>query len=107
MKAETRNREMLRAWADGASISAIAAEHGMSVSWTGRILQQMVTPLPARRRGVRRADLDADQIAREYRGGASVRALAANHEAAYGTIYRLLQGHPGVTLRQHGGRGGR
>lgn len=107
MKTETRNREMLRAWQDGMPIVDIARSNNLSLSWTGRLLRQSGAQLPDFRQGVRRVDLDADQIAWEYQDGASIRALAAGHGAAYGTIYRLLQGHPEVTLRQHGGRGAR
>jgi Mor family transcriptional regulator len=102
-RTETRNLAMLQTWQAGAPIVAIAEEYGLSLSWTGRILRQTGAQLPEIRRGVKRADLDADRIASEYRAGASIRRLADEHHTSYGTVYRTLR-QACVPLRRHGGQ---
>ena len=97
-----RNRRMLESWRRGASITEIAREHGLSLSWTGRLLRQEGAVLPEIRQGVRRK-LDADRIVREYQDGAPIQLLAKRHGAAYGTIRRLLLREQ-VQLRPHGGQ---
>ncbi|WP_020661629.1 helix-turn-helix domain-containing protein [Amycolatopsis benzoatilytica] len=102
-----RNRRMLESWRRGASITEIAREHGLSLSWTGRLLRQEGAVLPEIRRGVRRK-LDTARIVREYEAGAPMQHLAAQHSASYGTIRRLLL-RENVKIRPHGGQnaGGR
>ncbi|WP_233573763.1 helix-turn-helix domain-containing protein [Amycolatopsis panacis] len=92
---------MLNDWNQGASLSEIARAHGLSLSWTGRLLRQEGVVLPEIRQGVRRV-LDTPRIIREYRGGASIRRLADEHATSYGTIRRLLR-RENVPLRPHGG----
>jgi hypothetical protein len=94
---------MLQARQAGAPIVAITEEHGLSLSWTGRILRQAATQLPEVRRGVKRVDLDADRIAGEHRAGASMRALADEHHTSYGTVYRTLR-QAEVPLLPHRGQ---
>ncbi|WP_336156624.1 helix-turn-helix domain-containing protein [Amycolatopsis sp. VC5-11] len=98
-----RNRRMLESWRAGTPITDIAREHGLSLSWTGRLLRQEGAVLPPIRQGVRRADLPTASIIREYGKGASMQALADKHRTSYGTIRRLLLRNK-VTIRPHGGQ---
>ncbi|MCG3757362.1 helix-turn-helix domain-containing protein [Amycolatopsis sp. Poz14] len=98
-----RNRRMIESWRAGESITEIAREHGLSLSWTGRLLRQEGAVLPPIRQGVRRADLPVAEIIREYDKGASMQALADKNGASYGTIRRLLLRNK-VRIRPHGGQ---
>ncbi|WP_409186511.1 helix-turn-helix domain-containing protein [Amycolatopsis sp. VS8301801F10] len=102
-KRTERNRRMLESWRAGESITAIAREHGLSTSWTGRLLRQEGAVLPESRQGVRRTDLPVAEIIRKYKQGASIQALADENNAAYGTIRRLLLRND-VRIRPHGGQ---
>ncbi|MGW4402086.1 helix-turn-helix domain-containing protein [Amycolatopsis nivea] len=97
-----RNRRMLESWRAGASITEIAREHGLSLSWTGRLLRQEGAVLPEIRQGVRR-ELDVPRIVREYESGSTIQSIADAHHASYGTIRRLLLREK-VTIRPHGGQ---
>ncbi|MFB9931131.1 helix-turn-helix domain-containing protein [Amycolatopsis halotolerans] len=97
-----RNRRMLESWRAGASITEIAREHGLSLSWTGRLLRQEGAVLPEIRQGVRR-ELDVPRIVREYQSGSTIQSIADTHQASYGTIRRLLLREK-VTIRPHGGQ---
>lgn len=98
----SRNAQMLQAWRNGASITEIAREHGLSLSWTGRLLREEGAVLPPIRKGVRR-ELDTQAIVRAYEQGASMQALAHQHDTSYSTIRRLLLREK-VTIRPHGGQ---
>ncbi|WP_020658405.1 helix-turn-helix domain-containing protein [Amycolatopsis benzoatilytica] len=98
-----RNRRMLESWRSGVSITEIAREHRLSLSWTGRLLRQEGAVLPQIRQGVRRADLPVAEIIREYDKGATMQALADKHGTSYGTIRRLLIKNK-VRIRPHGGQ---
>ncbi|MYW95236.1 hypothetical protein G3I59_32720 [Amycolatopsis rubida] len=98
----SRNAQMLQAWRNGASITEIARELGRSLSWTGRLLRQEGAVLPPIRQGVRR-ELDTDAIVQGYEQGASMQALADQHDTSYCTIRRLLLREK-VTIRPHGGQ---
>ncbi|WP_037362000.1 helix-turn-helix domain-containing protein [Amycolatopsis orientalis] len=97
-----RNRRMLESWRAGASITEIAREHGLSLSWTGRLLRQEGAVLPEIRQGVRRR-LDVARIVREYESGSTIQSIADAHQASYGTVRRLLLREQ-VTIRPHGGQ---
>ncbi|WP_409182633.1 helix-turn-helix domain-containing protein [Amycolatopsis sp. VS8301801F10] len=97
------NRRMLKSWRAGESDTEIAREHGLSLSWTGRLLRQEGAVLPPIRQGVKRTDLDIEQIILDYEGGASIQAVADAHSTCYATIRRLLKKHK-VTIRPHGGQ---
>ncbi|MFD2474552.1 helix-turn-helix domain-containing protein [Amycolatopsis silviterrae] len=97
-----RNRRMLESWRAGASITEIAREHGLSLSWTGRLLRQEGAVLPEIRQGVRR-ELDVPRIVREYESGSTIQSIADAHQASYGTIRRLLLREK-VAIRPHGGQ---
>ncbi|MYW96517.1 hypothetical protein G3I59_39385 [Amycolatopsis rubida] len=97
-----RNRRMLASWRAGASITEIAREHGLSLSWTGRLLRQEGAVLPEIRQGVRR-ELDVPRIVREYESGETIQRIANAHKASYGTIRRLLLREK-VAIRPHGGQ---
>ncbi|PKV95096.1 hypothetical protein ATK30_5997 [Amycolatopsis echigonensis] len=97
-----RNRRMLESWRAGASITEIAREHGLSLSWTGRLLRREGAVLPEIRQGVRR-ELDVPRIVREYESGSTMQSIADAHQASYGTIRRLLLREK-VTIRPHGGQ---
>lgn len=83
--------------------SGIAQAHGLSLSWTGRLLRQQGAVLPPIRQGVRRADLPVAEIIRKYEKGASMQALADENNPSYGTIHRLLIKNK-VRIRPHGGQ---
>ncbi|MET9263759.1 hypothetical protein [Amycolatopsis sp. NPDC004079] len=101
---EPRNARMLKAWRGGASITDIAREHGLSLSWTGRLLRQEGAVLPPVRQGIKRTDLDVDGIIRDYvEKGWPMQAVADTHHASYGTIRRLLIKND-VKIRPHGGQ---
>lgn len=97
-----RNAAMLASWRAGASLTEIAREHGLSLSWTGRLLRQEGAVLPEIRQGVRR-ELDVPRIVREYEAGATIQAIADAHETSYGTIRRTLIREK-VPIRLHGGQ---
>lgn len=59
------------------------------------------TPTLPRLRGETRRQA-AEQMANEYRAGASLRALAAQHGRSYGLMWTLVQ-EGGATLRGRGG----
>ncbi|SFO06061.1 helix-turn-helix domain-containing protein [Amycolatopsis rubida] len=97
-----RNRQMLGKWRAGASITQIADEFGLSLSWTGRLLRQEGAVMPEIRQGVRR-ELDVPRIVREYEAGGTLQNIADAHETSYGTIRRLLLREK-VAIRPHGGQ---
>lgn len=100
---QLRNALMLAQWRSGVSIADIAREHGLSLSWTGRLLRLEGAVLPPIRQGVKRTDLDIDEIIRDYENGASMQAVADTHHASYGTIRRLLINNK-AKIRPHGGQ---
>ncbi|WP_406637634.1 helix-turn-helix domain-containing protein [Amycolatopsis sp. WGS_07] len=100
---QSRNALMLTQWRSGMSITEIAQEHRLSLSWTGRLLRLEGAALPPTRRGVKRTDLDVEQIIRDYESGASIQTVADNHHTSYGTVYRLLKKNK-VKIRPHGGQ---
>ena len=101
---DLRNARMLAEWRAGVSITDIARGEGLSLSWTGRLLRQEGAVLPPIRQGVKRTDLDIDEIKRDYvEKGWPIQAVANTHHASYGTIRRLLIKND-VQIRQHGGQ---
>jgi transposase len=96
-----RNRKMVSDWRGGASVTQIAQRYGLSLNWTGTVLRQNGAELPVRGRGVKR-EVDAEQVAAAYRGGATIRQLAGVHAVSYGTIHHLLQ-QQHVPMRPRGG----
>ncbi|SFO59369.1 helix-turn-helix domain-containing protein [Amycolatopsis rubida] len=98
-----RNRRMLESWRAGVSLTEIAREHGLSLSWTGRLLRQEGAVLLPIRQGVRRDDLPVAEIIRKYEQGASMQALADENATSYGTVRRLLIKNK-VRIRPHGGQ---
>jgi transposase len=97
-----RNRRMVQDWQNGASITQIAQQYGLSLNWTGSLLRQNGADLPTIGRGIKR-DLDSEEVVTSYLDGATVREIADAHDVSYGKIYRLLQQHR-VPMRPRGGR---
>jgi transposase len=97
-----RNRRMVLDWQNGATITQIAQQYGLSLNWTGSLLRQNGADLPTVGRGIKR-DLDSEEIVASYLDGATVREIADAHEVSYGKIYRLLQQNR-VPMRPRGGR---
>ncbi|MFF0146974.1 hypothetical protein ATK36_5418 [Amycolatopsis sulphurea] len=98
---QARNAAMLQAYLGGESLTEIADQAGVSLSWAGRLLRDAGVVMPERRQGVKRHNLDVPAIIREYRDGQSTRALGDRHDTSYQTIRRLLL-RSGVQLRPHG-----
>ncbi len=101
---DARNVAMLRAWDAGSSVTEIAAQFGLSPSWAGVLLRQLGAVMPEHRQGVRRDDVDIDEVIRQYLvSEMTVRSIADEHGASYGKIWRLLTAE-GVEMRPRGPR---
>jgi Mor family transcriptional regulator len=86
-----RNARMLAAHRKGVPIVEIARRFGLSLSWTSALLRHHLgADVPEAGRGIRH-DMDVGELAEEYRGGATIRALADAHKVSYGKVYRLLR----------------
>ena len=100
---ERRNAQILAAHGAGVPVVEIARRSGLSLSWTGALLRHHLgADVPETGRGIR-CELNAGELAEAYRDGATVRALAEEHEVSYGKVYRLLK-DAGVQFRPRGGR---
>ena len=72
----------------------------MSITAKGTHVDQI--PKGVRIIGERREQLGA-RLARKYRAGQSIRALAETTGRSYGFVHRLLGEQPDVTFRSRGG----
>jgi hypothetical protein len=97
---DERNRRMVRDHNAGHSVTQIARQYGLSLSWTGELLRQHGADMPTTGRGIR-CDLDVGEVIGQYEAGQTVREVAAAHGASYGKIYRLLS-DAGVKFRPRG-----
>lgn len=97
---DERNRRMVRDHNAGHSVTQIAQQYGLSLSWTGELLRQHGADMPTSGRGIR-CDLDVGEVVRQYESGQTVREVAALQGVSYGKIYRLLA-DAGVTMRPRG-----
>lgn len=99
---DARNIDMLQAWDAGRTVSEIAARFGLSLGWVGVVLRDLGAEMPPIRKGVKRGDVDVDEVVGQYLvGGMTVRAIAEAQGASYGTIYRRLEA-AGVPMRRRG-----
>lgn len=79
----------------GVPVEAIADAAGLTVSWTYRRLKRAGVEVTRPRR---ECPVPVEQLAAEYRAGASIKVLADRHDSYYKLIRQLLLAH-GVTLR--------
>jgi AraC-like DNA-binding protein len=92
-----RDRRLVRAYELGASIDELAKQTGLSYTWMRRRLHNAGAEL--RRRPTPKAcPIPLDQLAQEYRAGASIMQLARTHGLYYKRVRELLLGF-GVQLR--------
>jgi hypothetical protein len=97
---EERNRRMVRDHNAGHSVTQIAQQYDLSLSWTGQLLRQLGANMPTSGRGIR-CDLDVGEVIGQYEAGQTVRQVAAAHGVSYGKAYRLLV-DAGVKMRPRG-----
>uniref|UniRef100_UPI003F4964EF helix-turn-helix domain-containing protein n=1 Tax=Amycolatopsis sp. CA-096443 TaxID=3239919 RepID=UPI003F4964EF len=89
---------------DPSSITAIATRHGLSLSWTGRVLRRHGADLPARRQGVKRTDIDPLNVAALYVvADLPIQDVSEKLRVSYNTVRRILI-KLGIEIRPRGVR---
>jgi transposase len=89
-----QERRVVEAYVAGESTRAIGARFGVTAQHVSRVaIRQGAAPrrpgLPGRRRRV--DDHASGVLASEYRNGATIHALAADHAVSYSAVYRALE----------------
>ncbi|SFW76104.1 helix-turn-helix domain-containing protein [Amycolatopsis australiensis] len=92
-----RSRRLVQAYEQGASIHELAEKAGLSYTWMRRKLLKAGADL-RRRPSPKTSPVPVDQLAEEYRQGASILQLAKKYGLYYKRVRELLLGH-GVQLR--------
>jgi Mor family transcriptional regulator len=92
--------ELVAAYEGGATVEELAARHDCSVTTVRDVLAAEGVAMRARGPRSPLAGREAD-VARDYEGGATVRALAERYEANQRTIRKVLADQ-GVTMRPPG-----
>lgn len=94
-KSKLSDTQMLELWEQGVAVKAIADGAGLDIGWTYRRLKRAgadVGPTP------RPCPIPTEQLAAEYRAGASILVLARRHGLYYKRVRNLLLAF-GVELR--------